>query len=227
MSQRNNILKFAGLSVVYFCLLTIPWPGPWAGPAPYLMNAYRWAFRTVGNVLFVRMGDGGAVKFSSQGQALHAPDTELRIENRRTGGGGTGEIKSIYTGYRPTAFIIALILATPAPWRRRAFALLWGVLLVSGFVAVRVWIRLIVMMSNPDPIRAYELSDAWKDFVGALNGVLVRSPAVGYIVPALIWMIVALRRDVGAKFGIRLGQPQESTDAGSGRPRGDRRGQTD
>jgi len=205
MSPRNNILAFAGLSTLYFCLLTIPWPGPWAGPAPYCMDAYRWVFRAAGNALFLRTGDGGSVKFSPMSRALHEPDTGLRITNRRTQAGGSGEIKAIYTGYRPTAFLAALILATPIPWRRRGLSLLCGLLLVSIFVAVRIWVRLAVMMSNNDPIRAYEFTGWFKGFLGALNAVLVRSPAVGYIVPALIWIVVTLRREDWARFGIRLG----------------------
>ena len=209
MSPPRQIFKFAALSALYFALLTIPWPGPWSGPAPYLMSAYRWLFRGAGNTLFVRMGDGGSVALSPLGSALHESDTTLRVSNSRTGASGSGEIKSIYIGYRPTAFLAALILATPAPWRRRGFAMLWGLLLVGVFVTARTWVRLAVMMSNDDPLRAYDLSDWTRGLLAGVNGVLVRSPAVGYIVPALIWIIVAIRKEQWAKFGIRLGSDEE------------------
>ena len=205
MSPLKNILTFAGLSALYFCLLTIPWPGPWGGPAPHLMDAYRWVFRGVGNAVFVRLGDGGSVKFSPYSRSIHEFDTTIRVTNRKTGGGGSGEIKSIYIGYRPVAFLTALIFATPIPWRRRGFALCWGLLLVGLFTILRVWLRLALMMSGNDPVRAYELTGWVKDLLMGLNGVLVRSPAVGYIVPALVWILVTLRRDDWARFGIKMG----------------------
>ncbi len=210
MSPTRNIIKFGLLGGLYFCLMTVPWPGSWSGPAPHAMDAYRWVFRRVGNVLFARMGDGGSVRFSPLNRELHKPDTSLRVTNRRRNTGGSGEIKAIYMGYRPTAFLLALILATPIPWRRRGYALLWGGLLISVFVLGRTWIRLAAMMSNHDAIRAYEFSGWVKGLLDAFNAVLVRSPAVGYIIPALIWIIVALRHDAWSRFGIHLGLDESS-----------------
>ena len=163
------------------------------------------------------MGDGGSVKFSPKSRAIHDADTTLRFTSLRTNKGGTGELKAIYTGYRPTVFLAALILATPIPWRRRGLSLLWGVLLVCGFVAVRVWLRLAVTMSNNDAIQAYVFSGWLRGFLGALDAVFMKSPAVGYMVPALIWIVVTLRREDWARFGIRLGaddsQPQPAAPA--------------
>ena len=70
-----------------------------------------------------------------------------------------------------------------------------GVFAVSAFVALRVWLRLADGLSNGDVLAVYTLSLFWKGALRSLVNVLVLSTAPGYIVPALVWMLVAVRRE--------------------------------
>jgi hypothetical protein len=118
------------------------------------------------------------------------------------------DMKVINRGYRPTAFMLALILATPIPWRRKVVALVLGLVAVSAFVMLRTWIQLVDVLSEGNALAAYELGQTTKGAVKALVGVFVRSPAVAYIVPVILWMVVAIRREDWARFGMRLEAPE-------------------
>lgn len=207
LSPAKNIILFFLLSGLIFGLLVIPWPGPVAGPAPYLMDGYRWGFRTAGNVVFAQLGQGGSARFEPLSTATHEQDTTVRLRNRLRDTSGSMDIKILNRGYRPTAFTLALILATPIPWRRRLVALLVGFAAVSLFVMLRTWIQLVDVFSEGNVLAAYELGRATKTTLKALVGVFVRSPAVAYIVPVIIWMLVAQRREDWARFGMRVEAP--------------------
>jgi len=173
-------------AVVYAVLIVPVWGG---------LSAYRWAFCHVGNALFYRVGDGGQVRFEAIDATDRAADVTLRLFNRRTSAGGHTNIKTADTAYRPTAFLIALIVATPIPWPRRRWALLWGIAAVTLFVALRVWLRVADALSSADVLAAYAPSASWKSFLGWMVKILVVAPAPGYIVPALIWMVTTVHRE--------------------------------
>jgi len=178
-------------------------------PLPGLKDGYRAVFRWAGNAIFYSFGGDGSVYFEPLSRADHVRDTRLRLVNRRTGNSGSMDFKCVYTGYRPTAFLIALVLATPIPWSRRGWALIWGLLGVSLFVAVRVWLRLLDAFSNGDVLALYTFSSFAKAALGNLIKVLVRSPEMSYIIPAFIWILVAFRRGdratVFSSTGLRRG----------------------
>ena len=196
MMPLRPVAGFFIRCMLIYGLLIIPWTGA--------MDAYRWIFRHVGNALFYRVGSAGTVHFEKLSAADHARDTTLRLTNKRVGSSAGMDIKSVYTGYRPTIFMVALVLATPISWSRRGWALMWGLLWVSAFVAFRVWLRIVDAFSNDDVIAIYALGPAWKGAVQALMKILVLSPAPGYIIPAVIWMLVTIRRDDWTEFLSRI-----------------------
>lgn len=190
--------------VVYYALLIAPWPG--------LMDAYRACFRSVGNRLFQSVGRGGSVSFEPYASEDHAEDTKLvftKVKHYRAS--ADIRINSAYVGYRPTAFLLALVLASPVPWSRRGWALLSGLVLVGVFVAMRTWLRIIDIFSNDNALFLYTLAPWMKHTLRAGVLVLFRAPAAHYIVPMLIWMIVTFRRgDLQALlFQTDIEQPAE------------------
>jgi len=183
--QARTILFFLVKCVVLYALFVVPWPG--------VANAYRSLFRQAGDGLFYRVGDAALVKFTKMDGA-NGKDTRVELENRRDRQAGALEIRAMYWGYRPTVFLMALILATPLPWSRRGKALIWGLLLVNVFIGVRLWLRITDAYCDPKMLGLYTISDFWRSMLHGVMLVVSLAPAMTYIAPLTIWMLVMFRR---------------------------------
>ncbi len=189
MFPLRRISGFFLRCLVIYALLLAPWPG--------LLDGYRAFFAAGGNVLFHWFGPSGSVSFTPIPSPDHVKDmsielTKLRPQRVR----GTMQIKCAYAGYRPTAFLIALVLATPIPWRRRLWALAWGLALVNAFVAFRVGLKLVDVFSHPGhPLAIFTLSQHVKIGVRMMVLLFYRAPEMHYIVPAFVWLLATFRRD--------------------------------
>ena len=162
------------------------------------MNAYHAMYCKVGNALFYRIKGAGNVTFSILEKKTRNKDTNMRLEIWKSidaKGQGEVQIDAMYTGYKPTIFTLALILATPLRWSRRWRCAIWGFLLVSLFVAFRVWLYLVAILSEDNPMQLYELSNWMKSIVTGSSKVLLQAPATSYIVPLFIWALIMFRRD--------------------------------
>ncbi len=186
MFPLRRISGFFIRCLVFYGLLIGPWP--------QLMDGYRAFFRAGGNLLFHHFGPAGSVEFKPIPSLDHAKDVTLRLTKHRVGS-LERDIKSVYAGYRPTAFLIALVLATPVPWSRRLWALLWGLILVNAFVSFRVGLVLLDDFSNNNPLALFTLSHTLKAGLRLLVLLFYRAPEMHYIVPAFIWLLVTFRRD--------------------------------
>ena len=127
------ILRFAFI----FGILIAPWPG-WN-------DFYGDYFRAAGQAA-LNFGETKRVVVltRSEGEPVHSNiDTQVRMGNRDlldANGKGLFEttgLDSRSIGWLPTVLTMALILATPIPWRRRGLALLGGLILVQGFILFR------------------------------------------------------------------------------------------
>lgn len=164
-----------------------PWPG--------LEEAYGRLFRAGGNLLFVRFGPGGAVHY----RPLTTPDPkdrdmELVLTNLRNGAEYTFIGSSRLQGYRPTAFILALTLATPIPWSRRWRAVLWGLLGIHVYVDLKAAVFLLVAFSGDNSLALFRLGQTGKGFLEYLNWLVVVSYAGWLILPLIIWVLVTFHR---------------------------------
>ena len=187
MLPLKKVSIFFILSSLYYGLSMAPWPG--------LMDGYRAFFRAGGNLVFRSFGSSGSVAFEPLSSADHEKDTTLVLRKTRPMPvRGEMDITSGYVGYRPTAFLIALVLATPVPWRRRLWALVWGLVLVNAFIAFRMWLALLDAYSEPNALALYSLSPFWKTILKAGMLVVFRAPAAHYLGPMFIWMMVTFRR---------------------------------
>lgn len=190
LTPAKTISLFVLRIVVIYSLLMIPWPG--------LTQAYHSLYCKAGNAMFYRFGDSCRVTFSPLEQRTSGKDTELLLDIRhpkRGRAGGKLKIDAMYLGYKPTIFLMALILATPIPWSRRWRSLVWGLVMVNAFIAFRVWIQLMATLSNPKALSLYELPTWVYAILSGTARVLLQSPATSYIVPVFIWGLVAIRFD--------------------------------
>jgi len=196
MLPFRTIAAFFLKVILFYALLMVPWPG--------VREGYGYVYRACGNTFFRCFGSAGRVYFapiSPVPEGKDAKDTAVTLENIQTRGArGTMDMNSRLMGYLPTAFVAALILATPVPWPRRLWALLWGILLMSGFAGVELALRLLDAFSDKNVLTVFTLGSAAKGTVVILLKVLGMSPVTAYIAPIFVWVLVTFRGGDWAKI---------------------------
>ncbi len=187
MLPLKRISWFFVCSVFVYALLVAPWHGA--------QDAYQTCFRAGGNLLFGTIGEHGAAEFAPRTSKRGSGDTLVTVRKRRPPYPVMDlKISSVQVGYRPTVFLIALALATPIPWSRRWKALVLGLLAVQMFIAFRVGLFLVDLLSNENIMAVYSLPAWIKSILRGVSLVLFRSPAMHYIGPLFIWLGVTFRR---------------------------------
>ena len=122
-------------------------------------------------------------------------DTEVKLRNVRV----PGLVAKTYCGsrrmgYAPLSLIVALILATPLPWRRRWIAMLWGLLAVHLFIALRLEIMLLSNFCGDIPLRLYTPTPFWRGVLHEVSWVIAGAFPSAFIGPAVLWVLVTFRR---------------------------------
>lgn len=184
MFRGKQIVWFFVRFLIVYGLLMAPWPG--------LQVAYRKLLTTGGDFVFGSSGFPEGKRFHAVDDKGEA-DTKIFVRHRRVSGLVSMNINSRQVGYLPTVVLTSLILATPILLWRRVRAFFWGFLLVNGFVVCRLAIMLLYSANKDLTVSAQPT--VWAKTVAA--GVLfvgVGQP-LSYIVPILIWVLIALRRD--------------------------------
>lgn len=191
LSKKSVAFFFAKVIVIYALLIA---------PLPGVREGYAHAFCAAGNLAFRFFGKEGRARFQLKDPPPINPDAvdwEIKLENIRTHQTGTFEPdrNTRKFGYLQTAFVVALVLATPIPWKRRGWAVLWGVILISAFTGLQVAIHLLNSFSNADALNQFQLGRTSKTLLLVLLKVVVTSPVTAYIAPTLLWIAVTFRRE--------------------------------
>lgn len=174
------VLRFALL----YGILVLAWP--------LARPLYRPFYCFLGNVLF-QGGEGSATFRSLDTDA--ALDVEVMLHKRSPPPAtGTATNNSKGVGYLPIVTIVALVLATPIPWKRRRRALWQGLALVTLFVAVRIGIPIVRDFSKPDALQVHHPGALGVWALGVAERALLAAPASFFVVPILVWALVAFRR---------------------------------
>ena len=192
MWPRKPFAGFVIRLLMIYGVLCIPWPG--------VRRGYAALYRSAGNFLFGSFGSEGVVRLRPAHTGQGRFDSEIQVHKRGSPSTGTIPHESIMTGYLPMAETIALVLATPIPWRRRWKALLYGVLLVNGFVALRMCIRLLYWFSVEQPWALYKPGLFWNKVLARVYEFIAVAPTCTFLVPVLIWILVTFRREDVRRF---------------------------
>jgi hypothetical protein len=99
-----------------------------------------------------------------------------------------------YGVYIYVAFLIALILAAPVPRRRRAWALLWGLIAVHAFMAIRLAL-LIAQLLNSKQIALLTLNRFWQHLLLLGAQVFVINILPSFVVVIVLWVLLSFRRE--------------------------------
>lgn len=216
MLQPKSILKFAAATLLLSALLLYPWKS--------VERRYAHAFQAVNSRLFAqfwfwsagravfidlrakdvvqRMDDAtpGDLRTVRQLQVLPPTDvldTLVLIMNReKPGPFGQFRIGSRQLGYWPAAWLLVLILAKPLPRKRKAWAVVWGMVLVHAFIAFRLSIKLLEggLAVPTKKYAIFQPGEFMLDVLKRMNQMFVEDPTISFVVPTLIWFAVAFTR---------------------------------
>lgn len=163
-------------------------------------------FRGAANYLFHSFGSNRVAKFQRFDDPSGMLDTQILVGVESNGFPAYASslgINCVREGYTPTAVLIALVLATAAPWRERFRALAIGLPLVQAFVTLRVAVAGLYGFSRVG-LGDHHLLDVGSSGTRALrlaDQILTGDLHFTYIVPLLIWIFVAMRREAVSALG--------------------------
>ena len=184
---HKRIAGFVIRFLLVYTALVLPWPG--------IEAAYRAFFCSLGSTAFAAVG-AGSVRFVPDPQPRSDYDTLLVMTNLDAPRSvGQMNQSSRRVGYLPTVVLIALVMATPIPWRRRWRALAMGLLMVTAFVVLRMSLPIIRDFSNPNPLQVFHPGPIGRWLLGFASPALLQAPASQFVGPIFIWALVAFRRE--------------------------------
>jgi len=191
----NSLRRFLSVFLSVFLLLALPWPGMYA--------AYRALFRSLSGAFLCASTEHCEVTVENLRDPGHAAaDTRLVIVNPQLmTPAGSGPVRnldfnSVRLGWYPTALFVALVLATPASFRRRFWTIVAGLVAVHGYalavLAFSVWNEsaAVSLVSRPT---------GWQPVSDRLQQALLNQLSLA--VPVIAWVAMSLRLGVRAKGG--------------------------
>ena len=191
---RNPAFGFLWRFLLIYGVLIFPWPG-WN-------NLYSDYFRNLGEMAFSRENENRIVLFAAHHvqHGFSSLDTRMTLGNRSlVDSQGNGRVVMVdldtrSIGWLPTALTVALISATPLPWRRRLWALAGGLLLVHCFIlfSLETWI-----WDKEPSLGLSTPSSLWMEVVDDLEYALITQLGASFSVPVVIWVLVTFRRSDG------------------------------
>jgi hypothetical protein len=193
MRLRSSFVRFLlGVTLVYAAFIA-PWPG--------LGEAYRAWFRGLGNAAFARGSGRWYVQFEDLPQGeRRSLDTRIILANReQTDAAGHTPARMLDldirgVGWVPVVLTIALILASPIPWRRRIGALAVGLACIHTFVLLSLGCFLLDNADAPAGPALVALSPFARMIVSGLDELLITQLGAGFVVPVAIWAATTFRR---------------------------------
>ncbi len=184
MFPAKRVWGFVVRLLLFYGLLIAPWPG--------LRDAYAAFFRACGNQLFSSFGSQGVVRFQPPSKPNTAWDTEVLLKSRQQGSSWLMGYQSRHSGYLPTVGLIALALASPITWRRRWQVLVWGLIFVNVFIALRVAVSLVYQFRH---VGLYVFRPLYDRAITVIYEAVSVSILTSCVVPVLIWILVCFRRE--------------------------------
>ena len=214
-AQRRPVITFACAFVLLYVLLIVPWPG-WG-------KIYGDWFRWLCGLFFGGQHDARYVTFIRSGQPPHPDDTVVQIMNIAQAKNGAAPefdaiVDAIGLGWRQTALLIALIVATPISWKRRGWALLWGLIaihaIIVAFMGFHIWV-------DSAQVGLVTFTSFWQRAVEEITEFFLYLYSA--VISVVLWILVTFRKDdrlatVGRAFFGPTAIPGEKVPAKTAKP---------
>lgn len=207
---KRFVLIFLG---IYGVMLVA---GHWGG----IGNAYQKLIQSAGNSLFQEMWSDGLADFQEEKDPLQkGMDTVIMLVNREELGQARAENRGVnvikvyfsswQSGFLSTAFLLALILASPVPIRRKLISTGIGLALITLFVLFRLWINLMFSWDENPNLNVVEYSSFSSGLIHFLDGIFVKHIVISFVIPVVLWILITfgkgdLIRIFGAQKKARL-----------------------
>jgi hypothetical protein len=200
MIGYKNISRFSLFFIVTYIVLLFP-EGVGKVYNRILRNASNQVFNSKGNeeVVFFAEGDGGDKSYDTR---LHLSSSAFRLKNN--------DYKSVIyqlkfrrIGFVATAFLLALIVATPIGWKRKFIALALGFFLMLIFILIKLRVMILYTYSITQSIPLHkdpgemERLKFWDEIFANLN-------TNGYYFAVLVWLLLCFRRNDWQKLNGEL-----------------------
>ena len=187
MARAKAAVGFAVRLLFFYGLLVFP--RPLVGPY------YAAFFRESANGLVGPTREGVVIRFRPMVTDARGRDVQLVIQQSGSTRFWTTPISSRMQGYLPTVELLALVLATPIPWKRRIRATIAGLLVVHAFIALRIFSAIAYSLATAKLGYFSDFSPFWRDVVFKIDEILTTVPSTTFVAPVFIWIIVTIRRD--------------------------------
>ncbi|MBE0638414.1 MAG: hypothetical protein IH598_07835 [Bacteroidales bacterium] len=186
ITTRKALLSVLIFIVVYTLLLI---------PQINVNKAYAELFCKLGNYLYRDFPRGGYVKLSIQSDrgkndiALFLSRADWIKERKLTG--VTTDKASDRIGYLITAFYVALVLSTPMSWKRKVVALVLGLVLMTAFVMLKVYIIILQSYTLVDWFDLYQ-EPAEKEKIQFWYSHFAAPATYGYSFAVILWLALSI-----------------------------------
>lgn len=172
--------------VVLYALFVIPWPG--------LKSGYARCYSAMATGAFHSLTPGGLVRFEAVSEPQKGYDVKMHLVNVQTGAEQIALTSSRDPAYFQTAFLAALILATPLSWRRRLMSLMAGMVLLHLAIFLKVLLTVLQGFTR-DRVGLLHPEPPWDAVLSALTRVAVADIVSLLLIPVLIWVLVSFRQE--------------------------------
>ncbi len=164
---------------------------------PVAYDSYGVFFKGGAELLYGSLGSSRAVQLRPlpPSERLDDNDTQLVFKTGASRNWRSTKISVRDIGYLSTTVLVGLVIATPIPWRRRVRALLAGLVLLHGVMALRLGILIAALFDRVSPAPWITPDSFWGKAVDAGIVRFSLGQPIAYIVSILIWILVSLHRD--------------------------------
>lgn len=182
----DSPLRFAVRALIVYGVIVLA--------AMPLRSTYSSAYRAAGNIVLYAAGLNDRASLRPRQDMDGTIDSDIVLFDRGSGAFVRRGVTPWRQGFLPTAALVALVLAIRLPWPARLRALIWGLIAVHLFVGLRLAINVLSGLNGDAPWCIMQLGSVASSALSALERVFVHSTTFAYVMCALIWLLVIIRR---------------------------------
>ncbi|HRY33192.1 MAG TPA: hypothetical protein P5531_09530 [Bacteroidales bacterium] len=199
MQSNRRILYFL-IKALIICLVL-------ALPVTSFDDAYGKFYRSLNTKMLGKIQSDGFVRYSPGKKAAL---THINIWNQKQVkpngrvDSAKADVNTRYRGYLPTVLLIALVLASPVPWRRRLLALFAGFTLVTLLVLFKAWLGIVEICRENQWLDLVHYAGFSNWLFELTSRIFFQSTGTVFYFVVAIWVLVTFRKNDLQKMGMLI-----------------------